>query len=122
MALFAPVVEHNHPGAFLDDLPENTYKKPNGVAKVPWITGVNSDELSVNLAAILLDPALVKDFNDEWETKVGPVMLELKNSTLNPPATLRQIREFYMGQDQLSFETRKRALQVRLCLRFCFIE
>ncbi len=41
--LFGPVVERNHPGAFLVNTPEEYYRK-GLVANVPWITGVTRDE------------------------------------------------------------------------------
>ncbi|CAG7719445.1 unnamed protein product [Allacma fusca] len=113
VALFTPVIEPSLPGAFLDDLPENIYKKPNGVARVPWMTGVNTHELSTNVAGILLSPEFTKDFNEEWETKVGPALMEVDNSTSNDyRATLRAIRQHYMGDDPLTFENRFKALQM----------
>ena len=113
VALVAPVIEPPHPGAFIDDLPENIYKKPDGVAKVPWIVGINSDELSINLATILLDPVLVSDFNEQWTTKVGPAMMEIRSdSTDDPQSALAAVWEHYMGNDSMSFDTRKKAVQV----------
>ena len=113
VALVSAVIEPPHPGAYLTELPEKIYKKPDGIAKVPWIVGVNSDELAVNLAGIMLNPGFVKDFNDKWTTVVGPVMMELKNSTVDPQATLDAIWKYYMGSDKMSFETRMKAVQVR---------
>ena len=73
---------------------------------------MNSDELAVNLAGIMLNPGFVNDFNDKWTTVVGPVMMELKNSTDDCQATLYAIWKYYMGSDKMSFETRKKAVQV----------
>lgn len=113
--MVAPVIEPKHAGAYLDELPENIYKKkPNAVAKVPWIVGVNAAELAINLAIILRSPALAQEFNVEWSTKVGAVMMELKESTENPQATLTAIWERYMGSEQMDFNTRKQAVQVKI--------
>ena len=115
VALVSVVIEPPHPGAYLSELPEKIYKKPDGIAKVPWIVGVNSDELAVNLAGIMLNPAFVDDFNDKWTTLVGPVMMELKNSTDDPQATLTAIWKYYMGSDKMNYETRMKAVQVSCC-------
>ena len=44
---------------------------------------MNSDELAVNLAGIMLNPSFVKDFNDRWTTLVGLlVVLDFSNDLL----------------------------------------
>ncbi|ODM96612.1 Venom carboxylesterase-6 [Orchesella cincta] len=111
VVVFGPVVEPAHPGAFLSEHPEELYKQ-NKVAKVPWISGYNSDEGAINIAVLLLDNKTTLQLNNEWE-KYGPVFLAMKNSSgSNNLETLKKVREYYLGDKEISFNNRKLAIDM----------
>lgn len=112
VVIFGPVIEPKLPGAFLDDLPANTYALGHS-APVPWLTGFNADEGALNIASLLLHPMSLPEVNEDWD-RVGPIWLELEDATDDPIQAAREIREYYMGDRNISFETRQNAVKVRL--------
>ncbi|CAL8102386.1 unnamed protein product [Orchesella dallaii] len=104
IVLFAPVVEHNHPGAFMTETPEEAYRN-NRASRVPWITGFNRDEMVWLMSALIQNTTAVSEINSDWDM-VAPEFLALENTTDTNIAIGRQIREFYMGDQDFTFETR----------------
>lgn len=49
MIPFRPVIEPDHPGAFLKEEPAESLKTAN-IADIPWITGFNSQEGTLKVA------------------------------------------------------------------------
>lgn len=100
----------------MTETPEEAYKR-NKAYRVPWITGFNKDEMVWLTAALIQDTAAVADINNDWD-RVGPVILGLVyNTTENNIATARQIRQFYMGSSDLTWETRHQFAQVTITLK-----
>lgn len=111
VVIFGPVIEPaNTVEAFLSERPEDIYKQ-NKAANVPWISGYNSDEGAINIAVLFLDNNSLPQLNNEWE-KYGPVFLDMKNSGNDYLDPLKNIRNFYLGNDPISFENRKLAIDV----------
>ena len=110
VVVFGPVIEPKHEGAFLDDLPENIYSRGDA-ASVPWITGFNSDEGALNIATLFITPTAIPEMNENWD-KVGPVFLQLKDSTNEPTRVARSIRNYYLGDKNVSYTTRHDAVKV----------
>ncbi|ODM95528.1 Esterase FE4 [Orchesella cincta] len=104
LVIFGPVVEHNHPGAFLTETPEKAYRAYRA-ARIPWITGFTQDEMVWMMSALIQNATAVSEVNSDWE-RVGPIILGLENTTNTNVEIGRQIREFYMGNEDFSFETR----------------
>jgi len=108
--LFGPVIEPKHAGAFLDDLPANIYARGES-AQVPWIAGFNAEEGASSIAMLVDSPTTLAEVNGEWD-RVGPVLLGLGGATADPPGTARTIRNFYLGDRNVSYETRQDAIKV----------
>lgn len=72
MIPFPPVVEHEHPGAFITKHPRDEVA-PHALS-LPWIIGLTSDEGSMKSAAFAVSSELMKDLNENWE-KAWPLML-----------------------------------------------
>lgn len=51
MIPFKPVIEPNHPGAFLNEEPAESLKNGN-MADIPWMTGFNSHEGTLKVAGL----------------------------------------------------------------------
>ncbi|CAL8102392.1 unnamed protein product [Orchesella dallaii] len=112
IVLYAPVVEHNHPGAFLTQLPEETYRQ-NKAARVPWITGFTSYEMGWLFSDFLLDPTAAPELNGNWD-RLGEIFLTIRNSTGRNSEIATRIRDFYLGSDtEISFRNRNPISQVK---------
>ncbi|ODM95533.1 Venom carboxylesterase-6 [Orchesella cincta] len=111
LVLYGPVVEHNHPGAFLYQLPEKTYKQ-NKAARVPWITGFTSYEMSWLLADFFRDPTSAPELNRNWN-RLGEIFLTIRNATGSNSAIATRIRNFYLGKDtEISYRNRNAIAQM----------
>ncbi|XP_043477786.1 venom carboxylesterase-6-like [Leptopilina heterotoma] len=108
MIPFRPVIEPNHPGAFLKEDPAISLKDGN-IADIPWMTGISSHEGAIKSATIygLFDGKLIKELNDNFE-KIAPLSLLyedvcpkhlIKNVT-------KSIRKFYLGDRNIDESTR----------------
>jgi hypothetical protein len=51
--------------------------------------------------------------NEKWD-EVGPVFLELNDSTEEPTRVARSIRDYYLGDKNVSYTTRHDAIKVSL--------
>lgn len=111
VVVFGPVIEPKSiPGAFLTEHPDLIYKQ-NKAAKVPWISGYNSDEGAINIAVLFLDNRTLPQLNTEWG-KYGPIFLDMKKSDDNYLEKIIKVRDYYLGDKQLSYENRKYAIDV----------
>lgn len=98
LVVFGPTLEHYHSGAFLTEKPEDIYRRGRA-AKVPWITGFNTNELSWLVSGMIQDPTTVSDINNDWD-KISPILLVLDGNKTE------QVWDFYMGKRPFDFETR----------------
>jgi len=112
VVVFGPVVEPELPGAFLCKHPEQVYKDGQA-ARVPWITGFNSDEGAINIATLFLQNSTLQQLNSDWD-KFGPIFLDLKNSGNNYVESAKSIRNFYLGNNPITFENRKNVIKVAI--------
>lgn len=105
MIPFKPVVEKmaDPEDAFLPEHPEEAIKSGN-IAAVPWITGLNSGDGALRVAAIYDDYKLVEDLNEKFD-EIVPMSLFLQESSGDVTATARQIRRFYFGDTKIDNNT-----------------
>ncbi|CAL8102398.1 unnamed protein product [Orchesella dallaii] len=105
IATFAPVIEHQHPGAFLVQRPEETYRQ-NQAARVPLITGYTRYEMSWLFAEFLRNKTAVSELNSDWD-RLGEIFLTIRNATGSNSTIATRIRDFYLGEDtEISFRNR----------------
>lgn len=93
MIPFPPVVEHEHPGAYITKHPRDEVA-PHA-ASLPWIIGLNSDEGTMKSAVFAVQPKLMQDLNSNWD-KAWPLMLYYDHHPVDKQKEFTQaITEFY---------------------------
>ncbi|XP_063991353.1 uncharacterized protein LOC135169897 [Diachasmimorpha longicaudata] len=106
--LWRPVKESNYSGAFLTDEPGELIKRRE-FAKVPWLSGTNTNEGSMLTSDIYSPPnhENVKRLNDEFG-KLIPITLEMDPDC--PKASLeiilRTISQYYLGNKTIDESNR----------------
>jgi len=71
---------------------------------IPWILGVNSDEMNIASTALaLLPPPMLENLNENWDL-FAPTLLNLGSDPGGNNS--RQIKEFYFGDKPISNDTR----------------
>lgn len=108
MIPFRPVIEPEHPGAFITEDPF-VATKAGHLVDIPWMTGVTSEEGSLKAPSIYSpsNTDLLKRINDDF-SNVAPVTLlygetcpdHLKDKISN------SIKEFYFGNNPIDNSTR----------------
>lgn len=63
--------------------------------KVPYITGVTTEEFSYRSIDVLSNETLVKEFNEKWEEK-APIAFLYERNTENSKAISRGLKKFYL--------------------------
>lgn len=108
MIPFRPVIEPEHPGAFITEDPF-VATKAGHLVDIPWMTGVTSEEGSLKVPSIYSpsNTELLKRLNDDF-SNVAPVTL-LYGETC--PKHLQDkisdsIKEFYFGHNPIDNSTR----------------
>ncbi|XP_076232205.1 carboxylic ester hydrolase [Calliopsis andreniformis] len=114
MIPFRPVIEPEHPGAFLTEDPAIASK--NGrLSDIPWMTGVTSEE------GALVAPGLYGRNNGEMIKKLNDEFLDLAPITLLYEETCptdqhkqvaSKIREFYFGKKPIDNSTRFKVIDM----------
>lgn len=95
MIPFPPVVEHEHPGAYITKHPRDELA-PHGLS-LPWIVGLTSDEGTMKSAAFAASSELMQDLNGNWD-KAWPLMLYYDHHPLGKQKEItRAITEFYFN-------------------------
>ncbi|XP_014483778.1 PREDICTED: venom carboxylesterase-6-like isoform X2 [Dinoponera quadriceps] len=104
---FAPVIEPNHPGAFLTEDPIISTKHGR-IADIPWMLGVTSEEGTLRVPALHNwdNGEQVKKLNKEYK-KIMPITLMYENTC---PKSIQndvssKIREFYFGDRAIDIST-----------------
>ncbi|XP_032678420.1 venom carboxylesterase-6-like isoform X2 [Odontomachus brunneus] len=106
MIPFRPVIEPNHPGAFLTEDPIISTKHGR-IADIPWMSGITSEEGSLRVPHIYRDSKTVKQLNDEFKTIIPISLLfdERCPKSMHDEIT-RKIRKFYFGDRAVDESTR----------------
>uniref|UniRef100_A0A348G5Z4 Carboxylic ester hydrolase n=1 Tax=Odontomachus monticola TaxID=613454 RepID=A0A348G5Z4_ODOMO len=107
MIPFRPVIEPNHPGAFLSENPIISAKHGH-IADIPWMTGITSEEGSLRVPNIYGDKSnSVKQLNDEFKTIIPISLLfgEKCPKSMHDEITSK-IRKFYFGDRAIDESTR----------------
>ncbi|XP_015115296.1 venom carboxylesterase-6 [Diachasma alloeum] len=99
MIPFRPVIEPDHPGAFLKEEPAQTLKNGN-MADIPWMTGFNSQEGAIKVAALygIKGKEYVKMFNERF-MELAPLSLGYEDTCPKEyhDYVSSKIRKFYLG-------------------------
>ncbi|XP_015600279.1 venom carboxylesterase-6 [Cephus cinctus] len=108
MIPFRPVIEPDHPGAFLKEDPAVSLKAGR-IADIPWMTGITSHEGALRVAGLLglNDGELARKLNDDFMT-IAPMSLLYRDKC---PAdrienVTKSIREFYFGDRPIDQSTK----------------
>lgn len=112
MIPFKPVVEKlaEEGQAFLPEHPEDAIA--NGkVAPVPWMTGLNSGDGALRVAAIYDDQKLVEDLNKNFN-EIVPMSLFFRESMTDVMEISKEIRNFYLGNNQVGNDTIEKVVDV----------
>ncbi|XP_014235995.1 venom carboxylesterase-6-like [Trichogramma pretiosum] len=108
MIPFRPVIEPDHPGAFLKEDPAISLKNGN-LADINWMTGVTSHEGAIRVAGLygLNNGELVSRLHTDFE-KIAPVSLLFEDTCpeYNRKNATDQIRKFYFGNKSIDKSTR----------------
>jgi carboxylesterase type B len=92
--VFVPSVETIHgPQSFLVETPEQILKKGN-FSKIPWLTGVNSEEGLIISSQIMRNESLIEVGESHWGL-LAPNFLYYENDE----PTSQKIRDFYFGKN-----------------------
>lgn len=110
MIPFKPCVEPKHVGAFLSQHPIEIIKSGEA-AKIPWMTGVNSDDGALRAVSILANAYLLRDFNDEFNRLV-PISLLYDKLVENVEYITKKIRNFYFGKGPITSENKNDIINV----------
>nr|QCC89025.1 carboxylesterase 10 [Meteorus pulchricornis] len=108
MIPFRPVIEPNHPGAFLNKEPAESIKTGD-MADIPWMTGFNSQEGAIKVAGLygLKNGEYIKLLNDRF-MELAPMTLMFDNTC--PKQSLqdvsKKIRNFYVGDRSFDESTK----------------
>lgn len=96
MIPFPPVVEPEHPEAFLTVMPRSA-TAPHGFS-LPLMIGATSDEGALKSAALLNIPGLLDEFKNKF-ANVLPIVLNYDHHSLSIQNDItREIEDFYFKQ------------------------
>ncbi|XP_043270961.1 venom carboxylesterase-6-like [Venturia canescens] len=114
MIPFRPVIEPDHPGAFLKEEPAQSLKSGK-LADIPWMTGVTSHEGAIRAAGIygLEDKELGKLLDKKF-MELAPTTLLYEDTC---PGKLKdditkKIRQFYLGDKKIDESTRSNLIDL----------
>lgn len=114
MIPFRPVVEPEHPGAFLTEDPALS-SKHGRLSDIPWMTGVTSDE------GALVAPGLYERKNGELIKKLSNNFEEIAPITLlfgetcpsdQKKQIASEVREFYFGKEPIDNSSRSKVVDM----------
>ncbi|XP_011149322.1 venom carboxylesterase-6-like [Harpegnathos saltator] len=114
MIPFKPVIEPNHPGAFLTEDPVISTKYGR-IADIPWMTGITSEEGSLKAPSIYGSDTneSVKRLNDDFKN-LFPISLMYSETCSKPiqDEITSKIREFYFGDRAIDETTRFKVIDM----------
>lgn len=112
MIPFKPVVEHEHEGAFLTAHPTEIIKSGKS-AKIPWMTGVNTDDGALRAAGIFANNYILGDLEDEFN-RVVPISLLYDKIAKDVDFTTKKIKKFYFGDEPITNSSKSKVIDVNL--------
>lgn len=95
MIPFKPVVEHDHPRAFLKKRPEDIIKSGK-MSKIPWMVGVTASDGAIRAAGLLPEQHRVDQQNDDFE-RIIPISLLYEKNVQDVVGVTKAIKELYFG-------------------------
>ncbi|XP_057318500.1 venom carboxylesterase-6-like [Microplitis mediator] len=108
MIPFKPVIEPNHPGAFLNEEPAESLKNGN-MADIPWMTGFNSHEGTLKVAGLygIKEKNYVKQLDENF-TELAAVTLMYQHTCpkKSHKDVAKKIRKFYFGNKPIDENTK----------------
>ncbi|XP_059619894.1 venom carboxylesterase-6 [Phlebotomus argentipes] len=103
MIPFVPVVEPDHPEAFITKHPREEMQ-PHGLS-LPWMSGVTMDEGALKSASLINVPELTESLNENWDHAL-PISLNYDHHSLSRQKEITSaINEFYFKNRKLTPET-----------------
>ncbi|KAF5288891.1 hypothetical protein FQA39_LY03770 [Lamprigera yunnana] len=107
MIPFRPVIEPDLPGAFLTEHPSQIIRLGKS-AKVPWMTGITTEDGTLRAAAVYGNPHLVNDLDKNFN-KLAPITLIYKDDS---DCLSNEIRKFYFEENKIDNTTRYNAIDM----------
>lgn len=108
---FKPVVEHNHPGAFLTEHPAEIVKSGK-MPKTPWMVGVTADEGAIKVASLLEHQDRVAQLNDDFD-RIIPISIGYKKHMKDVAGVTKRIKELYFkGNQKIGRETKQNLIDM----------
>ncbi|KAB0797805.1 hypothetical protein PPYR_08798 [Photinus pyralis] len=98
-----PVIEPELPGAFLTKLPLDIIKS-GGLAQVPYINGITTDDGTFKSAAIYDKPSLVDRLNKEFD-RIVPMILHYDHLPSSEKIS-KKVRAFYLQNRKVDNTTK----------------
>ncbi|XP_055677254.1 juvenile hormone esterase [Lutzomyia longipalpis] len=103
MIPFIPVVEPQHPEAFITKHPREEFD-PHGLS-LPWLSGVTLDEGALKTASLINVPELTQSLNANWDYAL-PISLNYDHLSQERQKEITSaINEFYFRNRKLTPET-----------------
>lgn len=103
MIPFVPVVEPDHPEAFITKHPREEFD-PHGLS-LPWLSGVTMDEGALKTASLINLPELTESLNANWDRAL-PISLNYDHHSVDRQKEITAaISEFYFANRKLVPET-----------------
>uniref|UniRef100_A0A1B0D937 Carboxylesterase type B domain-containing protein n=1 Tax=Phlebotomus papatasi TaxID=29031 RepID=A0A1B0D937_PHLPP len=103
MIPFVPVVEPDHPEAFITKHPREEFD-PHGLS-LPWLSGVTMDEGALKTASLINLPELTDSLNENWDRAL-PISLNYDHHSMDRQKEITAaISEFYFANRKIIPET-----------------
>ncbi|KAF2902653.1 hypothetical protein ILUMI_03538 [Ignelater luminosus] len=100
---FRPVVEPNIEGAFITEHPIDIIRSGKS-AKVPFITGINTEDGAIRSAGLYNNYSLIEELNRDFD-RLAPMVFLYDNNPKKDEIT-KKIRKFYFGSKDIDNSTK----------------
>lgn len=105
MVPFPPVVESDHEEAFISEAPR--FKKNLHGNKIPWLTGVTSEEGAMKSAPLIHNFELTNDLLKNWNRALPISLYYDHHSHAKQHEITSKINEFYFSNQKLTTSTQQ---------------
>ncbi|KAF2883617.1 hypothetical protein ILUMI_22551 [Ignelater luminosus] len=116
---FRPVIEKGIEGAFLPAHPAEIIKSGQA-AKVPFMTGVTTEDGAALSPGFFHDPTTIEDFNAKFDTVAKYVFL-YSDTSPNPDYVTAQIKSYYFKNQTLTNNSFTKDALTDVCTDSCFL-